>query len=476
MVESRRTIRIQASHGGARGATIDGLRHRNLKQGAYSGLAEEAAEHGGGSLPTAAEAAKREAAAAAAAEEEERRKKKSSEVMVHFLNMTPEGVEDGDGPEDMLISIPVHKLFDLDYVKAQVSTNFGFDRKCEIKTALTPAGFILDDIGYHDLLRLPLGVVLDSDHLFHVIKGWEDGSDERYRTKAVRCAEHALYGLQHEKPARREDAANAVFEFVHQPANVSCLSQEVVMLMITLFKDASQDGTPVLNVQKAVVRALWKLSEYPDQRKRLIKAGFVRAMMHVLNSQLCRAPKKQRQHIQSKSPPRHLRKSQQGGKRNKTRLNQTIHQPPPLKKFESKLILETDVEDEVAQDQGGEATVLKRLVVCCLVDFLRSRSVKEMMVTNTPLLGRIASDADRWRSPPQCSFDVPASEQLTPRNPRPRPRPRPQPSPSPRQPYPPSTASPPRLARRASPTSCASTRRHVSISCARAGCGCWSSC
>ena len=34
------------------------------------------------------------------------------------------------------------------------------------------------------------------------------------------------------------------------------------MLLITLFKDADQDGTPVHHVQAAAVRALWKLSEY----------------------------------------------------------------------------------------------------------------------------------------------------------------------------------------------------------------------
>ena len=375
MVQSRRTIRV------GRGGPLAFTRNSE----------KEAAEPSGGPH-LAAETEGREKAAAAAAAEE--RKKRSTDVRVHFLNITPEGVEDGDGPEDMLLNIPVHKLFDIDHVKAQISASFGFDRKCEIRAALAPAGFILDDMGYHDLVQLPMAVVLDSDHLFHVVKGWEDGSDERYRTKAERCVENALRGLQHEKPLRREDAANSVFEFVHQPANVGSLTQEVLMLMITLFKDDSQDGTPVLNVQKAVVRALWKLSEYPDQRKRLVKAGFVRAMLLVLSSQLCRAPKKQRQLIQSKSPTRDTRVKKRIGVARR-----------PLKKFESKVIRDEDVEGEVAEDQGGEATALRRLVVCCLVDFLRSRSVKEVMVTNMPLLGRIASDADRWVGPPQCCRD-----------------------------------------------------------------------
>ena len=164
------------------------------------------------------------------------------------------------------------------------------------------------------------------------------------------------------------------------------------MLMITLFKDANQQGTPVLHVQKAVVRALWKLSEYPEQRKRLIKADFVRAMLHVLNNQLCRAPKKKKQHIQSKSLSKGTNKTRGKGR---SRLNQTVHQRPEATKFDSNLILETDLEAEVDQEHGGDATALKRLVVSCLVDFLRSRSVKEIMAANTPLLGRVASDPDR---------------------------------------------------------------------------------
>ena len=45
----------------------------------------------------------------------------------------------------------------------------------QVNTVLAKPDVILDDLGYPELTALPMQKIRDSDHLYMIMKSWEDG-------------------------------------------------------------------------------------------------------------------------------------------------------------------------------------------------------------------------------------------------------------------------------------------------------------
>ena len=61
-------------------------------------------------------------------------------------------------------------------VQGLVGPRFGFTRAVQINTVLAKPEAILDDLGYKEMASMPLQKIRDSDHLYLVMKNWEDAS------------------------------------------------------------------------------------------------------------------------------------------------------------------------------------------------------------------------------------------------------------------------------------------------------------